>query len=228
MGNDYRLIIEHHGIKGQKWGVRRFQDYSGRLLSAGKKRYRQAKTGLEYATRDKGWTNENRRHVRYDANGMVFNNPSRKTKSNAEHILDAAQKSRGANVLRRTMKDIRESQAGDAYRLAKDYGEYATRTKGWGSTNPRSEGQQRSLYSDNGRFKDFMYVKPESTGQIVGGYMKSYGNTKLSQASDAISVGREIYKQYASLAKNRTRSYLDTMERATRDPGWNRYEPILK
>ena len=30
--------LYHHGIKGQKWGVRRFQDYSGRLTSAGKDR----------------------------------------------------------------------------------------------------------------------------------------------------------------------------------------------
>lgn len=29
--------LEHHGIKGQKWGVRRFQDEAGRLTSAGKK-----------------------------------------------------------------------------------------------------------------------------------------------------------------------------------------------
>ncbi len=31
--------IEHHGIKGQRWGVRRFQNKDGTLTSAGKKRY---------------------------------------------------------------------------------------------------------------------------------------------------------------------------------------------
>lgn len=29
----------HHGIKGQKWGVRRFQNKDGSLTSSGKKRY---------------------------------------------------------------------------------------------------------------------------------------------------------------------------------------------
>lgn len=38
--NSYDLCIEHHGIKGQKWGVRRFQNSDGTLTSAGQKRYK--------------------------------------------------------------------------------------------------------------------------------------------------------------------------------------------
>ena len=30
--------LYHHGIKGQKWGVRRYQNADGSLTSAGKKR----------------------------------------------------------------------------------------------------------------------------------------------------------------------------------------------
>lgn len=38
---DYRYTDEiyHHGIKGQKWGVRRFQNKDGSLTPAGKERY---------------------------------------------------------------------------------------------------------------------------------------------------------------------------------------------
>lgn len=35
--NDYELY--HHGIKGQKWGRRRFQTNDGSLTAAGRKRY---------------------------------------------------------------------------------------------------------------------------------------------------------------------------------------------
>ena len=31
--------IQHHGIKGQKWGVRRFQNKDGSLTAKGKQRY---------------------------------------------------------------------------------------------------------------------------------------------------------------------------------------------
>ena len=35
----YKNYLAHHGIKGQKWGVRRFQNEDGSLTSEGKKRY---------------------------------------------------------------------------------------------------------------------------------------------------------------------------------------------
>ena len=37
--NDYRNYLEHHGIPGMRWGVRRYQNKDGSLTSSGKKHY---------------------------------------------------------------------------------------------------------------------------------------------------------------------------------------------
>lgn len=39
--NYYGETLYHHGVKGQKWGLRRFQNEDGTLTEAGKKRYLQ-------------------------------------------------------------------------------------------------------------------------------------------------------------------------------------------
>lgn len=47
-------FIEHHGIKGMKWGVRRFQNYDGTLTALGKKKQQQLRSlyNVEYGLTD--------------------------------------------------------------------------------------------------------------------------------------------------------------------------------
>jgi len=47
-----RYYIAHEGIKGQKWGVRRFQNEDGTLTEAGKERYSKNYNGQQ-RTRDR-------------------------------------------------------------------------------------------------------------------------------------------------------------------------------
>ena len=45
MSNYNYNTLCHHGIKGQKWGIRRFQNEDGTLTAAGRKRYDVAPSG---------------------------------------------------------------------------------------------------------------------------------------------------------------------------------------
>ena len=51
--NDH-IYLAHHGIKGMKWGIRRFRNRDGSLTKAGKKRYGLNDTGKQYGVIDKG------------------------------------------------------------------------------------------------------------------------------------------------------------------------------
>lgn len=56
--------LQHHGVKGMKWGVRRYQNTDGSLTPAGKKRYDQDVSGLSdkqkkrYTTNPDKWVKE--------------------------------------------------------------------------------------------------------------------------------------------------------------------------
>lgn len=45
----YETCLEHHGIRGMKWGVRRYQNYDGSYTQAGMKRFRKAEEAYDAA-----------------------------------------------------------------------------------------------------------------------------------------------------------------------------------
>lgn len=62
--NDGTYVLMHHGIKGQKWGVRRYQNEDGSLTSAGRIRYGSSEYYLNKA--DKYMTASNNAKLKYN------------------------------------------------------------------------------------------------------------------------------------------------------------------
>lgn len=77
----YTTKLYHHGILGQKWGVRRFQNEDGSLTDDGRRRYKQyAKDALEKAYEAYSDWDENRslkygdNWDKYDSDPTNYNN----------------------------------------------------------------------------------------------------------------------------------------------------------
>lgn len=74
---DYNDSLCHHGIKGQKWGVRRFQNADGSYTGVGKNRYGIKGSRKSFRSRlDARTEAEKREGAREDAVAYKYNKPN--------------------------------------------------------------------------------------------------------------------------------------------------------
>ena len=95
--NDH-MYLAHHGIKGMKWGIRRFRNHDGSLTLEGKKRYGVNRAGEKYGVVDKGRETSSvygKRSgngyidSRYTATGSEIETVARKMEETANLLVDA-------------------------------------------------------------------------------------------------------------------------------------------
>lgn len=85
--NDWRsypsLELCHHGILGQKWGIRRYQNKDGTLTEQGKQRYSTSEDRAKYFRKQLNKTDENRVFAQYFKDQAIrdFNNDLARAKN---------------------------------------------------------------------------------------------------------------------------------------------------
>lgn len=88
--------LAHHGIKGQKWGVRRYQNEDGSYTSAGRKRY-----GVDLDISD-----TSRRNIAKIRKGEAYRrlDTARKNNSSDQRVAELRQRVRSAKKVERQAK----------------------------------------------------------------------------------------------------------------------------
>lgn len=144
MANDYRAYVEcdynsiyHYGIKGTKWGVRRFQNEDGSLTPAGEQRYlvndgrvkhdggKSSNNGMTVVSERKVKINKKRKKNASDEDGGTT-----KKKSGGSRLAMEMYKSLKRGTLKEDLDDYYKNAGDDGEGKTEDFGSYRARKSG--------------------------------------------------------------------------------------------------
>lgn len=161
--------LMHHGIKGQKWGVRRFQDAAGNLTAAGKKRYRDY---VDTRKNQKAYEKDIKKRANADRKEY------RSARRNAYGILPRHGRSKEENKEAET----RASEARKKYReSSSEYRYYRDLKKSGFSTYDRAQARKnRRQFAEDGKAGKYV-------GKQVGLALGAYGKNQVKQ-----EIGKKV------------------------------------
>ena len=147
--------LEHHGIKGQKWGVRRYQNEDGTLTEAGKKRLAKDYQ-KELNTIEKGQANAVARYASYDKKKQYQD--KRVDKLEGKGKTERAEKhKKKSNELETSMSDIRKNYAKNEEALYTLLGKVHADSNVVWSTNLKEYWNKNSSLKDFGNYYTSAY-----------------------------------------------------------------------
>lgn len=110
----YYEELYHYGVKGQKWGVRRFQNKDGTLTPKGKKRYSGNRGDIEkqYDPKNRDDMNALRKEILSKSGDFRTNDPISKRLKNTINWIPKGQKNADEEKKKyRTKEDVRSDEA---------------------------------------------------------------------------------------------------------------------
>ena len=101
--NDY---IEHHGVKGQRWGVRKYVDENGKLTELGKKKYAEKERNQKAKLESKKSRQEYRQEKGLREQASKHDSAKRRGRVLAVAALTAV----GVMAAKKIMNNVRENK----------------------------------------------------------------------------------------------------------------------
>ena len=209
--------LYHDGIKGMKWGIRRYQNYDGTLTEEGKRRYNKgskpdgeneavydAKTGKYYYTDDKGNRKEYKTHVSQlsdeeliDLNRRVKQENELHKESSSAYEYHGPKSDQALREASKLAKDIAEAiPKGTGKTVKKDYSDLSDQEL-------RNRINRLQLEDNYGRLSgDTVYVK---SGQDKLREFLQTAGAALAVAGSAATLAltiREIKKRPQSMGQS--------------------------
>lgn len=135
-------ILSHHGIKGQKWGVRRYQNKDGSLTGAGKHRFKKISNDPEKQRKEKEYTKQI-----LDARAQQEKETSKSFRELGMHE-ESKKSARLAQTYNKMIKDIDSG----TLKAGRDF--ITTKSKNFGDVNDRIVFRKTDAEIKKARYKN--------------------------------------------------------------------------
>ena len=167
--------LYHHGVKGMKWGVRRYRNYDGSYTKRGLERYGKAESRY-----DKNKSAYDKAKLDYKA-GKVDKSTVKRAKSDMKMA-----KRRMSDAYDSLKLDKKADQGKNLYRSGKTItgNDYVTKSLG-------------SVSGTLGTIAAYLHTNPQMAAQLLNTDVKTINNARNVAAAASITLGAAATAKYA-------------------------------
>lgn len=191
--------LSHYGIKGMKWGVRRWQNSDGSFNSAGKQRYFGDGSGENYKQKYKTAKKEYNKAFNkyYYKSHQAFSLSKKKREANQERFNEALAKAHNLNVAKQEYKTSKALEKSKKFNDSINSARKKNDTRLENKYNKKVESGKMTKEEASRRLDDFRQgTKMVETGQKkYDAVIKNYGDVRLKSLNDYSYRKTDEYKK---------------------------------